>query len=263
MQLQNRSRLRQQVKDKMSLMPFTLSSQTLDALAGFDTCAVANAIESFNVRLRNEGYTNATIQCRLPMLPPMVGYAMTMRIRTASPSPKTGSYVERSDWWSQLSAMPVPHVLVVQDMDHDQRGAGAFIGEIHAAILQALGCVGAVTNGSVRDLPGTGRLGFRLFSGDVSTSHAYAHVLDIGHAVEIAGLTIHPGDLLHGDQHGIVRIPVELADRIPLAVQRLRLREQNILAYCRTPDFSIEGLQRLIDSSSHADSTPSATVPPS
>jgi regulator of RNase E activity RraA len=221
-----------------------ISPDTIAALASFDTCAVANAIECFDVRLRNEGFTDASICCRLPSLPPLVGYAMTLRVRSESPSWKGENYLDRTDWWTFLQSQPKPHVLVIQDMDRHP-GTGAFIGETHAAILQALGSVGAVTNGAVRDLPSVERLGFRLFSSSVAVSHSYMHVVEVGGPVEIGGLRIKPGDLLHGDQHGLVQIPAEVANKIPVTVARIREREREIVKYCHSADFSLEGLRRI------------------
>jgi regulator of RNase E activity RraA len=221
-----------------------ISRDTLAALASIDTCAVANAIECFDVRMRNEGFTDASIRCRLPSLPPMVGYAMTLRVRSSSPSWKGQNYLDRTDWWTHLQAQPRPHILVIQDMDKEP-GTGAFIGEVHAAILQALGSVGAITNGAVRDLPAVERLGFRLFSGNVAVSHSYMHVVEIGGVVEVGGLRIAPGDLLHGDQHGIVNIPLQLAEQIPATAARIHEREREIVKYCHSASFSVEGLRKL------------------
>ena len=225
-------------------MSRTVAPDTLKALADIDTCSLANAIECFNVRLRNEGFTDATIRCRTPKLPPMVGYAMTLRVRSSSPSWKNQNYLDRADWWTQLQTQPVPHVLVIEDVDRHP-GTGAFIGEVHAAILQALGSAGAVTNGAVRDLPAVESLGFRLFSGSVAVSHAYMHIVEIGGPVTVGHLRIAPGDLLHGDQHGLVQIPAEIADKIPETVAHIRERERAIVRYCKSPDFSLEGLKNL------------------
>ena len=218
--------------------------KTIQALAGLDTCSVANAIECFDVRLRNEGFTDATIRCRFPKMPPMVGYAMTLRVRSSSPSWKGVNYPNRTDWWMRFEGWPAPHILVLEDEDRHP-GTGAFIGEIHAAILQALGGVGAVTNGAARDLPAIERLGFPVFSRNIAVSHAYMHIVEVGGPVTVGGLRIAPGDLLHGDQHGIVQIPAKIANEIPAAVARIRERERGIVDYCRSADFSIEGLKRI------------------
>ena len=109
----------------------------------------------------------------------MVGYAVTGKIRTAAtPTVVHGCY-DRTDWWNHLLTVPKPRVIVVQDIDK-QPGLGAFLGEVHANILRALGCVGAVTNGAVRDLPAVEAIGFNLFAGHVAVSHAYAHIVDSG-----------------------------------------------------------------------------------
>jgi 4-hydroxy-4-methyl-2-oxoglutarate aldolase len=242
-------------------MSHLVSPDTLAALASLDTCTVANAIECFDVRLRNEGFTDASIRCRLPALPPMVGYAMTLRVRSASPSWKGEDYLDRTDWWTYLQSQPAPHVLVIQDMD--RHPAGAFIGEVHAAILQALGTVGAITNGAVRDLATVERLGFRLFSTTVAVSHSYMHVVEVGGPVEVGGLRIVPGDLLHGDQHGVIQIPAGVAEKVPAAAARIREREREIVKYCHSAAFSVEGLRKIASGNPCATDGPPDSAPKS
>ncbi|HWB60270.1 MAG TPA: RraA family protein [Chthoniobacteraceae bacterium] len=237
-------------------MNYIIGSETLGALAALETTAVANAIETFDVRLRNEGFADCSLHCRFPQLPPMVGYAVTMRIKASSPPAKGHTYLDRTDWWAKLDSLLLPHVMVIQDMD-DRPGRGAFVGEVHAAILKALGCAGVVTNGAVRDLPGIEKTGFQLFSGSIAVSHAYAHLVEFGGPVEVAGLKIKPGDLLHGDQHGLLRIPLEIAEAIPKVAAGLRKREKIITAYCKSKEFSPSGLAKVIEQSA-----PDATNPP-
>ena len=143
------------------------------------------------------------------------------------------------------SSPAIPHVLVIQDIDR-RPGTGAFVGEVHAAILQTLGCIGVVTNGAVRDLPAVECRGFHLFSGTISPSHAYVHVVDAGRPVEVAGLRVSPGDLLLGDQHGILRIPQEIAEELPQKAERVRAKEREILEFCDSPTFTREGLLSLL-----------------
>ncbi|MBE7157311.1 MAG: hypothetical protein INR62_02535, partial [Rhodospirillales bacterium] len=111
--------------------------QVAAALQPFDTPTVVNAIETFDVRLRNEGYVGSTVACRLPHLPPMVGYAVTLRVHTSSPPMGGGAYVDRTDWWEAVEQVPRPRVLVIEDADR-QPGTGAFIGGLHAQILHTL-----------------------------------------------------------------------------------------------------------------------------
>src|SRR5262249_24125666 len=151
----------------------------LDALRHLDSSTVANAIETFHLRLRNTGFTDARIHCMFPDLPPMVGYAATACVRTSDPPMEGHSYYDRTDWWHHILSIPAPRRVVVEDVDK-YPGLGAFIGEVHAGILWALGCIGVVTNGAVRGLNSARSLRFQMFAGNVSLSHAYAHIFDFG-----------------------------------------------------------------------------------
>jgi regulator of RNase E activity RraA len=123
---------------------------------------------------------------------------------------------------------------------------GAFVGDVHGAILAALGCIGFVTNGAVRELPGLRKIGLALFSGSVAVSHAYAHIFDFGAKVAIGGLEVHPGDLLHGDRHGLLTVPHEIVSEIPSVAARLRRTEREIIEFCRSPEFTVDRLRRMI-----------------
>ncbi|HZQ46468.1 MAG TPA: RraA family protein, partial [Verrucomicrobiae bacterium] len=222
-------------------MKTPLTPDHLEALRRLSTCAVANAIDTFDVRLRNEGYSDSTISCLFPRLAPMLGYAVTLKIRCSSPPPKGHAYLDRTDWWNYILKLPEPRVVVIQDVD-DSPGTGAFLGEVHSSILLSLGCVGAVTNGAVRDLPAVESMRFQLFSRCVAVSHAYSHIVEIGGEVEIGGLKIKPGDLLHGDQHGVLSVPEKLAAKIPPVVARIEEQERKLIALCRSSDFTLERL---------------------
>lgn len=222
-----------------------LTSDQLAALRRLDTCKVSNAIESFEVRLRNEGFADATIRCMFDRLPPMVGYAVTTRVRTSVPPMGGANYHDRTDWWNYLLTIPAPRVVVVQDVDQ-RPGLGSLIGEVHANILIALGCVGLVTNGAVRDLNALESTGFQFFAGNVAVSHAYAHIFEFGSPVEVGGLKIQPGDLVHGDRHGVLIIPKEIAEEIPAVAATQYEKERKVIGLCRSPDFSVEKLREVI-----------------
>ncbi len=221
-----------------------LAPGQLDALGLLSTCTVSNAIETFDVRLRNTGFTDGSIRCVFPSFPPIVGYAATARIRCSLPPMQGHAYVDRTDWWSYLLTIPAPRVVVLEDADRSP-GLGSFVGEVHANILHALGCVGVVTNGAVRDLHAIEPTGFQMFSSNVAVSHAYAHIFEFGGSVEVAGLKISPGDILHGDLHGVLAIPPEIAGKVPGVAQKLIEREQGIISFCRSPDFSLDRLREL------------------
>lgn len=220
-----------------------LSGMDLESLRGFDSCTVSNAIERLEARLRNEGFISGTVRCRFPDLAPMVGYAATGRIRTTSPPMANRCYYDRMDWWSYVASLPKPRVLVLQDAD-PRPGLGAFVGEIHAAIGIALDCVGCITNGAVRDLPAIKALKFQLFAGNLSVSHSYAHIIDFNEPVEIGGLKIRSGDLLHGDRHGVLTIPPEVASRIPAEASKILAEERELIEFCHSTEFSLEELAK-------------------
>lgn len=214
----------------------------LEQLRRLSTCVVASAIETFRVRLPNAGFANSSVRCMFPDMPPVVGYAATARIRTCSPPMEGYNYYFRTDWWNEIQRIPAPRIVVVEDLD-DPPGLGAFVGEVHVHILQALGGVALVTNGAVRDLDRVRATGFQLFAGNVSVSHAYAHVFDFGGTVEIGGLKISPGDLVQADLHGVQTIPLEIAAQVPDAAAEILKRRQHFIGLCRSGSFSIESLR--------------------
>jgi 4-hydroxy-4-methyl-2-oxoglutarate aldolase len=230
---------------RQNVLGNVLAASVLEELRALDTCSVSNAIERLEVRLRNEGFVHGTAKCQFPSLGSMVGYAATGRIRTATPPMTHRCYYDRMDWWSYVASIPEPRVMVLQDTDHSP-GVGAFVGEIHASIGLALKCVGCVTNGAVRDLPAVEALGFHLFAGCVSVSHSYAHVIDFGEPVEVGGLKIHPGDLLHGDRHGVLTVPLKIAAEIPAEASEILASERTLTELCCSPKFSLEELAKRI-----------------
>jgi regulator of RNase E activity RraA len=209
-----------------------LSYQELSALRDLDTCMVSNAIETFEVRLRNAGFADSSVRCMFEDFPPMLGYAATAQLRSEDPPIGRRGMFDRSDWWKSILDVPAPRIVVLEDMD-DPPGHGAFIGDVHSAILRALGCIGVVTNGAVRELPRVREMEFHLFAGNVAVSHSYAHVFHFGSAVKVGGLEVHPGDLLHGDRHGVVSVPRQIAAQIPAVVKKLREKESKLIGMCQ------------------------------
>lgn len=221
-----------------------VSANAFHEIAQLDTCLVSNAIERLKVRPRNEGSVRGnTLHCLFPDQPPMLGYAVTGRIRSSVAPVHGRCYHENMNWWRYVDTIPEPRVMVLQDVDQHV-GAGALVGELHAAIGLALNCVGYVTNGSVRDVAAVKARGFHLFAGSVAVTHQYAHVAEYGTSVELGGLTITPGDLLHGDLHGVLSIPISIAAEIPGMARRILREEQELTAYCRSDSFSLDGLDR-------------------
>ncbi|HLK67300.1 MAG TPA: RraA family protein [Bryobacteraceae bacterium] len=224
-----------------------LSAETLEAIRQFDTCTIADAIERFPVRLRNEGFTRPGLRCVTDDAPRILGYAATCRVRTSDPPVKGRSFLDRTDWWPSIEILPVPRIAVIQDLEPGH-SIGSAIGEVHAAVLKAFHCEGAITNGAVRDIPGVRRLPFPMIASAVAVSHAYTHLVDFGKPVEICGLKIESGDLLYADMHGVLSIPIEIAEELPAAAHEIHQRERRIIDLCQSPEFTPDKLKAIIQS---------------
>ncbi len=227
----------------MNTQPLTTAEW--EALRRLPTPAVANAIELFDVRPRTAGFMNHKMHAIFPTLPPILGYAATARVVAAHEAGARGP-ASRADYWRYLEASaPRPLIAVVEDLD-DPPTIGAFFGEVNSNIHRALGCVGAITNGGIRDLDEVEALAFPIWAGSVIVSHAYVHLVDFGVPVRVGGLVVRPGDLLLADRHGVIQVPHELAREIPAAVRKIEAREKAIIRYCQEPGFTAEGLVDLV-----------------
>jgi 4-hydroxy-4-methyl-2-oxoglutarate aldolase len=226
-------------------MPPEISQDTLFRLAELDSCSIADAIETFAIRLRNEGFNDPTLRCFFPAFAPMVGFAHTFKVRSSDPPMDPDFYLDRTTW-GHLDNSPVPKVVVIEDLDA-KPGRGALVGKTHAAILKALGCKGVITNGGIRGVKQFQKLRLPAFARNLTVSHAYVHVIETETPVNIAGVHINPGDLIHGDANGIVNIPLDLADKIPAVAERLMAREQEIIRFCLSREFSVSGLTKTVE----------------
>lgn len=226
-------------------MEHTLNPDQLEAIRRLGTCAVSNAIETFDIKLRNEGFADAGVRCIFPSSPPILAYAVTGRVRSSTPPPVGHTYYDRTDWLDYLLTIPAPRVVVIEDIG-PKAGLGAFVGEVHASIQKALGSVGAVTNGAVRDLEALETAGFQVFAGNVAVSHAFVHMVDFGCPVEVGGLQVQSGDLILGDRHGVLTVPRQIAAQIPARAQSVAHRERQVIDYCKSDRFSLQELRELI-----------------
>ncbi|HEV3276578.1 MAG TPA: RraA family protein [Terriglobia bacterium] len=221
--------------------PF-LSAAELEALRHLETCAVEDAIETFDLRARNTGFASSEVQCIFDALPPVVGYAATARMRSGERPMAGRSYHDRTDWWKSILSVPEPRIVVMQDLD-EPPGVGAFLGDVHAAMLKALGGVAFVTNGAVREVAAIRKLGLQVFAHNRALSHVYARIIDFGSPVMVGGLEVRPGDLLHGDGHGLLSVPRQIASAIPRVAAEQAERDRRVLAVCESADFSVEKLR--------------------
>ena len=219
-------------------MPNLLTPDELEALRRWPTPAISNAIELFNFRPRNEGSMLPEIKCAFPEMNPMIGYAATAVITAES---SEGRRVPAPEWWEVIRKTPEPRVAVMHDIDRPV--IGSFWGEVNANIHKALGCVGTVTDGSVRDLDEVNELGFHFFSSCITVSHAYVHLIDVGIPIKVGGLLVKPGDLIMGDKHGVIAIPLEIARDVPKAAQMMEDWERRVINFCKSKEFNVEGLK--------------------
>ena len=134
----------------------------------------------------------------------------------------------RVRYYEQVSRQPLPSIAVLQDLDPDP-GFGAFWGEVNTTIHKGLGCLGAVTNGSFRDIDACAP-GFQLLGGKIGPSHAWVHLVEIACEVDVFGMVVKPDDIVHADRHGAVVVPADCVRRLPEAIDLLTRREALILA---------------------------------
>ena len=220
-----------------------LSAEELAALRSISSPTIANAIETFDVRPRGEGYTNAGIRCLFPDRGASLGYACTAMILSSQPA-APNRLVSRTKYWEYTRVAPLPKISVVQDMSEDP--LGAYFGEVNSHIHLALGSSGVITNGTVRDIEEVRGTGFQVFASGVNVSHGFAHLEDFNRPVTVFGMRVHPGDLIHADQHGAVIIPQAIAREVAAASKKIELAERVMIGLCKSDKFSIPELDKLI-----------------
>jgi regulator of RNase E activity RraA len=203
----------------------------LEFLQSIDTPTVCNLIEIVAPERRGHGYTVKHLHCPFPELPPIVGFArtVTFKAKNAVPLGQAGYMQKRLDYLDYIAAPPRPSIMVMEDLDGEHVGYGAFWGEVQSNVHKALGCLGVVTNGSVRDIPMIAP-GFQMLAGSIVPSHAYVHVVDFGIEVNVHGMAVRSGDLVHADRHGAAVVPVDKIDAMKTALEPLAAREAKIIA---------------------------------
>ena len=221
-----------------------LTRQQLETLGKIQTCAAANAIETFDLMPRDQGFMRPAVRSIFPGLGNMIGYAVTGVISAKTP-PSSHMRIARTEWFDYVLSVPEPRVVVLQDLDYPDV-LGSYWGEVQSNVHKALGCVGTVTDGGVRDLDEMREAGFFAFATEVLVSHAYVHMVEYGVPVTIGGLTVDPGDIVMGDQHGVLTVPRDIAADIPRAVDEVEVGERKIIDFCKSSDFTIEGLKELM-----------------
>ena len=218
-----------------------LSEIQFEFLRSIDTPTVCNLIEIVAPERRGGGYTAGHLHCPFPELPPMVGFAKTVTIRARDPVSGPSYMQKRMDYLDYVSMTPHPSVVVIEDKDVPP-GYGAFWGEVQTNVHKALGCLGTVTNGSIRDIPAVAE-GFRMLAGSIAPSHAYVHVVEFGISVTIHSMEVKSGDLIHADRHGAVVVPMEKIGAMEAALDGLMKQEARIIAAARAAGATVESVK--------------------
>jgi regulator of RNase E activity RraA len=210
-------------------------------LRQFDTPTICNALEVASGSRELSGFTQQTLIAASPGLPAIVGFARTSTIRCTTPYDADQRRSKQLSYYEYIAKPDQPSIAVVQDID-ERPGLGAFWGEVNTHIHWGLGCTGTLTNGSMRDLDAM-QPDFQCLAGSLSPSHAWVQVVETGIPVDIFGMSIVDGDIVHADRHGAVVIPKQYLDKLPAAIDLMARREQVLLDAARRPDFDMSTLK--------------------
>ena len=214
-----------------------------ERLRRYDTPTISNAIESFGVRDRTEGFASSAIRCEFPELGPLVGYAVTCTVDSTTGGPQRPTRLP--DLIDALAGAERPSVIVCQYVGSD-RVRGCFLGDMSATLYKRLGAVGAITDMPNRDLPSIQRRaeGFHVFGAGSVASHGNGAVIDVGIPVMVGGLRVRPGDLIHADVNGVISIPLAIADRIADAAEAVWATEQDVFDLMADPAAPLDEIRK-------------------
>lgn len=224
------------------------SADEIAVLARHDTPTICNALETIAPEARLRGYTRAT----MIMAPEgyryagdgkaIVGRAKTARIAASFPHGRTAAENAegRARYYEYVAAADAPPIVVIEDVDPDP--VGAFWGEVNSHLHRGLGVIGAVTNGTIRDLDDLDPE-FLLLAGAVKPSHAHVHLLEFGTGATVFGMTVADGAVIHADRHGAVVVPEAAVAKIPEAIAAIAEKEARILALAKSPPVDFAALR--------------------
>lgn len=216
----------------------------IDYLKSVDTPTLVNAIELLRVRPNREGFTPLQLRCLFPEFGRMCGYAVTAQVETISQTEPfdINGFIEL---YRLVEASPKPAVVVLQEIG----GYGdyaAHCGEVMATFFTRLGAVGLVSDCAVRDLPEVRALGFHYFARGSVASHGNFRIVRSGLPVQVLGLEVKPGDILHGDENGLITVPREGLESLAEKVEEIRVRERKIMDFVKSPAFTLDGFQEMV-----------------
>ena len=217
-----------------------MNEAELQKLRNVDSATVCNVIELFEIRPRNRGFMTREIKAVFPHLPPMVGFACTATVRTFT-EPPDRKVPTAPDFVSRFADAPGPPVAVLQNLDSG--GSAALFGDVMCNSFKAFGAAGLVTDGPGRDYAGIAPLDFPVFCDGCVSSHGYNHLLDLQTPVQVGGISVWPGALLHGDANGVTTIPLAIAADVADACVEFAAAEQVIIDVSQSGTASLSDLR--------------------
>ena len=190
-------------------------------------------------------YASMELRCQFPDLAPMVGYAVTCTADSTTPGPLRRSKLP--DFLDLVAAAPQPAVAVIQNVGPDPLRS-CFVGDVISAACRKLGVIGMVTDGGVRDLKGIllNASGLQVFAPGVVVSHGSATIVDVNVPVSICGLDIRPGDLLHGDENGLLKVPRDIAGAVVEQACVVRQKEAEVFEMLRSASVTLDEIKSTV-----------------
>ncbi len=215
-------------------------------LKRWNTPTIYNGWEQItNADVAKDGINLEETHDFMPQMGPMVGYAVTLVIE-----PSQAKHKQLSSAWEKyreyVAGQPGPKIVVVQDDDKPQV-IGSFWGEVNANSHRALGCVGTITDGAVRDVDEMSNAGFKALARRLCVGHAHSIPVRWGCEVKVFGQSVAPGQLIHADKHGFLAVPTADETRLLQAACFMDSNECNtvIAAARHTNDGDTRLLERL------------------
>jgi len=214
----------------------TILNSTIEELRDFDTSLLANTIGYIDQIPAHEYYMAGEIQSVTPGLGPTVGVAVTCEMDSSSP----GGTANTDGFWRQveeISEMNLPVIWVVKAVG-SRPGHECILGDGMAKTLFAAGCVGAVTDGGVRDAPGMASVPFAAYCRGLTIHHTALRVTSINQPVEVGGIIISPGDLVHANFEGVIKIPHSCLPTLAQQATQMRAFEHEAHCVMRRTDVT-------------------------
>ncbi|MDA7739762.1 RraA family protein [Amylibacter sp.] len=214
----------------------------LNLLQSVDTPTVCNAIEVAQGKRGFNDFTRGTMLAS-DTKGVIVGYAVTAQIAAIEPPTEAVSVIRerRMSYYKAMSENVKPSIAVVEDLDYPNC-IGAFWGEVNTTIHKGFGMSGALTNGVMRDL-GDMADGFPVVAGSIGPSHGFVHVRSVNQPINIFGMNIKSGDLVHADRHGAVVVPTDVIDDLEASILKMQQTERLVLDPARKKGFDFNAFE--------------------